>query len=383
MGQQAWAWAGGGAKRRRACYHHGMTRRLSTLVLGVTLVMPACARRPAPAPRSAATAVVAGAMPRPLIIAHRGASGHRPEHTVAAYDLAIQMGADFVEPDLVMTRDHVLVARHENEIGGTTDVAEKFPERRRTMVIDGDSVTGYFTEDFTLGELKTLRARERLAHRARDWDGRYEIPTLDEVLTLVRQRERETGRTIGVYPETKHPSYHRGIGLPLEDSLLATLARHGYRGRADAVIIQSFEVGNLKALRERTSIRLAQLINIEGSPPDLAAAGDPGDYRAMLTPDGLRAVSQYADAVGVHKWLVLPRDVAGDLQRATSVVRDAHAAGLQVHVWTLRSDTPDLAPGFGGDADAEWRAFAAAGVDGIFGDFPDVGVRVLRGRRSP
>jgi glycerophosphoryl diester phosphodiesterase len=316
---------------------------------------------------------------RPLIIAHRGASGHRPEHTLAAYGLAIDMGADFIEPDLVMTRDQVLVARHENEIGGTTDVAEKFPGRRRTAVIDGDSVTGWFTEDFTLRELKMLRARERLPHRSRAWDGQFEIPTLDEVLAFVRRRERETGRTIGVYPETKHPSHHRSLGLPLEDSLLAVLARHGYRGREDAVIIQSFEVGNLRALRPRTTIRLAQLINGSGGPPDIAAGGWGMDYRAMVTPAGLRAVAQHADAIGVHKWLVLPREVAGDVSRATSVVRDAHAAGLDVHVWTLRSDTPDLAPGFAGDAAAEWRAFAAAGVDGIFGDFPDVGVRALRG----
>ncbi len=361
-------------------------RPVARLSLPAVLLLAVCGCSRSPVPSAApvaagsSRAAPAGGMPRPLIIAHRGASGHRPEHTLAAYALAIDMGADYVEPDLVMTRDHVLVARHENEIGGTTDAAAKFPTRRRTTVIDGDTVTGFFTEDFTLAELKTLRARERLPNRSHAWDGHFEVPTLDEILAFVRRRERETGRTFGVYPETKHPSYHRAVGLPLEDSLLATLARHGYRARADAVIIQSFEVGNLRALRPRTSIRLAQLIDRGGRPPDVAAGDSAATYAAMLTPRGLRAVRRYADAIGVHKWLVLPRDAAGDVARATPVVRDAHDAGLQVHVWTLRSDTPDLPAGFGGDAEAEWRAFVAAGVDGIFGDFPDVGVRALRRR---
>lgn len=320
---------------------------------------------------------------RPLVIAHRGASGYRPEHTLASYGLAIEMGADFVEPDVVMTRDHVLVARHENEIGGTTDVVAKFPDRRRTKVIDGDTITGWFTEDFTLAELKSLRAKERLPQRSHAYDGQHEVPTLDEVLAFVRTRERATGRTIGVYPETKHPTYFRSIGLPLEDSLLVVLARHGFRGRSDAVFIQSFEVGNLQALRARTTIRLVQLINNDGVPPDIAAGGGTRSYRAMIQPAGLRAIAQYADAIGAHKWLVLPREVAGDTSRVTSLVRDAHAAGLTLHVWTMRSDTPDLAPGFRGDAPAEWRAFRDVGVDGMFGDFPDVGVRALREAPRP
>lgn len=318
--------------------------------------------------------------PRPIVIAHRGASGHRPEHTLEAYGLAIDMGADFIEPDLVMTRDHVLVARHENEIGETTDVAERFPTRRRTQVIDGDTVRGWFTEDFTLAELKTLRARERLEGRSRAYDGRFDVPTFDEVLAFVRARERRDARTIGVYPETKHPSHFRAIGLPLEDSLLATLARHGYRARADAVFIQSFEVGNLRALRARTTIRLVQLVNAGGAPPDLAAAGDRRGSADLVTPAGLREIATYADAIGAHKALVIPP--AGRAGPAvpsipTTLVRDAHAAGLLVHVWTMRSDAPFLGAEWRGDAAAEWRAFAAAGVDGIFGDFPDVGVRVL------
>lgn len=342
------------------------------------LLLAGCARSAA---RPIATST--GAEARPLIIAHRGASGYRPEHTLASYGLAIEMGADFVEPDVVMTRDHVLVARHENEIGGTTDVAAKFPDRRRTKVIDGDTISGWFTEDFTLAELKALRAKERLPQRSHAYDGQYEVPTLDEVLAFVRARERETGRTIGVYPETKHPTHFRAIGLPLEDSLLAVLARHGFRGRSDAVFIQSFEVGNLQALRARTTIRLVQLINQDGVPPDIAAGGGTRRYREMIRPAGLLEIARYADAIGAHKWLVLPRDAAGDTSRVTSLVRDAHAAGLRVHVWTMRSDTPDLAPGFGGDAPAEWRAFRDVGVDGMFGDFPDVGVRALRQPQPP
>lgn len=314
---------------------------------------------------------------RPLVIAHRGASGHRPEHTLEAYRLAIAMGADYVEPDLVMTRDRVLVARHENEIGGTTDVAERFPGRRRSALIDGELVTGWFTEDFTLAELKSLRARERLASRAHAHDGLYEVPTFDEVLAFVREQERATGRTIGVYPETKHPSYFASIGLPLEDSLLAVLERYGYRGPDDAVFIQSFETGNLRALRARTRIRLVQLLDAAGGPADLVAAGDPRRYADLVTPAALREIATYADAIGPHKALVRRPGEGGAAGVATTLVRDAHAAGLAVHVWTMRSDAPFLAPEFAGDAASEWRAFAALGVDGIFGDFPDVGVRAL------
>lgn len=315
---------------------------------------------------------------RPLIIGHRGASGHRPEHTLASYDLAITMGADYVEPDLVMTRDHALIARHENEIGGTTDVATKFPDRKRTQTIDGSSVTGWFTEDFTLAELRTLRARERIATRSHVYDGQFLVPTFDEILDLVRRRERETGRTIGVYPETKHPTHFRSIGLPLEDSLLAVLARHGFRSKDDAVFIQSFEVGNLKELHARTSIRLVQLLNIEGAPPDLAMAGDKRSATDFVTPASFRDIATYAYAIGAHKALVIPPRSPGASPAPTSLVRDAHAAGLAVHVWTMRSDAPFLGAEYRGDPAMEWRDFADAGVDGIFGDFPDVGVKALR-----
>lgn len=353
-------------------------------VVLAALLLAACASRTpssrAPGSAPADQQSAAGTSARPIIIAHRGASGHRPEHTLAAYDLAISMGADYIEPDLVMTRDHALVARHENEIGGTTDVALKFPERKRTQTIDGASVTGWFTEDFTLAELRTLRARERIASRSHEYDGQFSVPTFDEILTLVRQRERETGRTIGVYPETKHPSHFRRIGLPLEDSLLAVLARHAFRSNDDAVFIQSFEVGNLRMLHARTTIRLVQLLNNQGAPPDLAGAGDKRSAADFVTPAALREIASYAYAIGAHKALVLPPRPAGTPPRPTSLVQDAHDAGLAVHVWTMRSDAPFLGDEYRGDAAMEWRELAAAGVDGIFGDFPDVGVGALRGR---
>lgn len=320
----------------------------------------------------------------PILIAHRGASGERPEHTIASYTLAIEQGADFIEPDLVLTKDGILVARHENEISTTTDVADhpEFASRKATKVIDGHSVKGWFTEDFTLAELKMLRAKERLpklrpANTA--YDGQFTIPTFDEIIALAQAKSKETGRRIGLYPETKHPSYFASIGLPHEGPLLAALEGAGYTRKDDPVFIQSFEVGNLKALRARTTLRLVQLVNLDGVPPDVAAAGGTTRYADLITPEGLRGVARYADAIGAHKWLVLPRAVAGDTSRATSLVRDAHAAGLLVHVWTMRSDTPDLALGFLGDAAAEWRAFRDAGVDGMFGDFPDVGAAALRG----
>jgi glycerophosphoryl diester phosphodiesterase len=302
----------------------------------------------------------------PIVIAHRGASGERPEHTLEAYALAIAQGADYIEPDLVSTKDSVLVARHENEIGSTTDVATRFPERRRTARIDGDTVTGWFTEDFTLAELKTLRAKERLSVRARTFDGQFQIPTFDEVLRLAAQRGRERGRTVGVYPETKHPTYFRSIGLPLEERLVSSLTRAGLNHIGAPVFVQSFEVGNLRRLRALTRVRLVQLINFSGAPPDVPGRA----YTDMLTPAGLRAVRAYAVGIGVEKRLVIPLTAAGYPLSATPLVRDAHRAGLLVHVWTLRSDSTFLPAGWNGDARAEVRAFRAAGVDGLFTDFP-------------
>ena len=222
-------------------------------------------------------------MAPPLIIGHRGAAGHLPEHTLAGYALAIDMGADYIEPDLVITKDAVLVARHENELSDTTDAAGKFPARRAEKTIDGRKVAGWFSEDFTLAEIKTLRAKERLPFRGHAHDGRYEVPTLEEVIALAQRNGSERGRPVGLYPETKHPGYFRAIGLPLEEPLLAALERHGLN-RADApVFIQSFEVGNLKALAGKTRVPLIQLIgSARWAPPDLAAAGDRRTYGDLV-----------------------------------------------------------------------------------------------------
>lgn len=311
--------------------------------------------------------------PHPLVIAHRGASGHRPEHTLEAYALAVEMGADYIEPDLVITGDGVLVARHENEIGETTDVAERFPERRGARVIDGERVEGWFTEDFSIEEIRTLRARERLPFRSQEWNGRFLVPTFAEILALADSMGRARGRPVGVYPETKHPSHFRGIGLPLEEPLLEALREVGW-DRVDApVLIQSFEVGNLRELAARTPVRLIQLVAADGAPADRTAPpGDVPTYAEMITPEGLRGVATYAWGIGPDKRLVLPPR-GGE----SALVRHAHAAGLQVHVWTLRSELRFQGPRFGGDPFAEVRAFFAAGVDGVFADFPDVVVRVL------
>ncbi len=309
----------------------------------------------------------------PLLIAHRGASGERPEHTLAAYERAIDQGADFIEPDLVLTKDGVLVARHENEIGGTTDVADhpEFADRKTTKVIDGVEMAGWFTEDFTLAELRTLRARERLPDLRpanKRFDTLYQIPTFEEILKLVRAKEAESGRRIGLYPETKHPSYFAGIGLAHQAPLLDLLNRYGYMMEADPVFIQSFEVGNLKALRAATRLRLIQLVDAEGGPADL-----PGTrYDDLLTVQGLADIATYADGIGPSAALVIAPE------GATALVGRAHDAGLQVHVWTLRMENPFLPaqyqrgddPEGRGDFAGYVRAMVRTGVDGLFSDFP-------------
>jgi glycerophosphoryl diester phosphodiesterase len=321
------------------------------------------------------------AEPAPIIIAHRGASGERPEHTLASYQLAIEQGADFIEPDLVLTRDGVLVARHENEISGTTDVADhpEFASRRTTKAIDGEQVTGWFTEDFTLAELRTLRARERLPQLRpanTSYDGQFLIPTFEEILELARDQSQRTGRRIGVYPETKHPSYFASIGLPHEAPLLTLLARFGYDNADDPIFIQSFEVGNLERLNGLTEVRLIQLISDSGGPADR-----PGTtYASMLTTDGLAAMARYADGIGPHKDLVISRTMLGALGSSTGLVARAHAVGLQVHPWTFRRENyflplnlrSGLDPRGVGDLSAEMRAFLAEGVDGLFTDNPAV-----------
>ena len=319
----------------------------------------------------------------PIVIAHRGASADRPEHTIASYTRAIEQGADFIEPDLVSTRDHQLVARHENEISGTTDVAGRpeFAARKTTKTIDGEQVSGWFTEDFTLAELKTLRARERLPQlRAANtkFDGEFAIPTLDEIIALAKAETARTGRTIGIYPETKHPGYFRGIDLPLEPVLLAALARAGWTQADSPVFIQSFEVGNLQALRSQTRVRLIQLI-------DAKTSADGASYDAMVTPAGLKAIAAYADGIGPNRDRIIPRDAAGSLLAPTALVADAHAAGLQVHPWTFRPENYFLAAAFRkgsapqdrGDAAGEIRAYLETGIDGVFTDLPAAAVEAM------
>jgi glycerophosphoryl diester phosphodiesterase len=318
----------------------------------------------------------------PLVIAHRGASGYRPEHTLESYRLAIRMGADYVEPDLVATKDGVLVARHENEISGTTDVAahREFADRRTTKVIGGAETTGWFTEDFTFGELRTLRATERLPGvRPQNtlFDGRYPIPTFQEIIDLVVSEERRLGRPIGIYPETKHPSYFASIGLPLEEPLVRTLYRNDLGEATSAILIQSFEVGNLRKLHRMTDVRLVQLLDSTGTPYDL---GTP--YRDLATMSGLKSIATYAWGIGAHKELIVPRDESGALCPPTTLVRDAHRAGLAVHAWTFRAENRFLPanfrvggnPDLRGDVTAEYEAFLHLGVDGVFADHPDVAV---------
>jgi glycerophosphoryl diester phosphodiesterase len=309
----------------------------------------------------------------PIVIAHRGASGYRPEHTLASYELAIEQGADFIEPDVVSTKDGVLVARHENEIGGTTDVAThpEFTDRRTTKMIDGARQNGWFTEDFTFDELRTLRARERLPvvrPGSAALDGRFGVPTLQEVADVARREGERRGHPVGLYPETKHPAYFRSIGLPLEEPLVATLHSAGYRGVEAPVFIQSFESDSLRRLAGMTSLRLAQLLSAGPQ------AAERTDARALAD------VARYARAIGADKDLVIPRDSTGNLLAPSSLVADAHAAGLLVHAWTFRAEAAFL-PANVRDAAAEYAVFYATGLDGVFTDQPDLAV-AARARSS-
>lgn len=342
---------------------------------------PATAADPAPTTTAPAHTTHHQAI---TVFAHRGASGYRPEHTLAAYALAIRLGADYIEPDLVSTKDGVLVARHENEISGTTDVADhpEFAQRKTTKTVDGVVETGWFTEDFTLQELKTLRAKERLpAVRPGNtrYDGRFEIPTFDEVLALATSESRKRGRTIGVAPETKHPTYFRSIGLPLEQPLLRSLTRAGRNSKHAKVVIQSFETSNLRSLAKQTRVPLVQLTSATGAPYDLKVAGDPRTYADIMTPAGLRDVATYADWLGPEKNSVIPRDAQGFLKTPTPLVKDAHRAGLKVVAYTFRDENQFLPadfrdgtdPNAKGDIFGELNAFFEAGLDGVFADYTD------------
>lgn len=320
---------------------------------------------------------------KPIVIGHRGCSGERPEHTALSYERAIEQGADFIEPDLVPTKDGHLVARHENEIGGTTDVGSRpeFAARKATKTIDGEQVTGWFVEDFTLAEIKTLRARERLPQlrpASAAFDGQAQILTYEEVVAIARAGSQRTGRVIGTYPELKHPTYFASIGLPTEDRLVAKLKALDLNSASAPVFVQCFEVGALKKLRAKTPARLVFLVDGEGGPADLPNV----KYADLITAQGLKDVAVYADGLGPNWSLVVPNDKQV-LLPATDLVKNAHAAGLQVHPWTVRAENYFLPaslrkgdpadPAFlamHGDVAPVFKALYAAGVDGVFSDFP-------------
>jgi len=345
-------------------------------------------------------------VPRPLVIGHRGASGYLPEHTLAAYELAIVQGADFIEPDLVSTKDGVLIARHEINITDTTDVASRpqYSNRRTTKVIDGISETGWFADDFTLDEIKTLRAKQRLAFRPQQFNGLYKVPTFAEVIALAKKWSHRTGRVIGVYPETKHPTYHQQHGLALEHKLVEVLAAAGWNRRKAPVFIQSFEVANLRALNTVTPVRLVQLVDandvrLDGSidsdnygPYDFKVSGDPRTYADLVTPAGLAEIATYADGVGPWKRYIVGAkavdangdgvadDVNGDgavddgdrsALPPTALVENAHAVGLVVHTWTFRNESRYLVSDYGDNPVGDYLQFYCLGVDGLFSDFPD------------
>jgi glycerophosphoryl diester phosphodiesterase len=329
-----------------------------------------------------------------LVIGHRGSSGTRPEHTLAAYEQAILACADYIEPDLVSTSDGVLVARHENEISGTTDVAGRpeFAARRTTKTIDGVALTGWFTEDFTLAELKGLRAVERIPGvrpQNTAFNGLYAVPTFDEVLDLARHSRTCDGGPVGVYPETKHPTYFDGLGLSLEEPLLAGLDANGYEA-GDPVFLQSFETGNLRELDRVTDFALVQLTGCSGAPYDLAVAGDPRTYADLVTRAGLEGVAQYADGLGACKDQLIPRDADGRLLRPTAVIDDAHGVGLVVHPYTFRVENQFLPlqfrrgtdPTAPGDLAGELNTFLRAGIDGFFTDIPVIGAQVAARLRA-
>jgi glycerophosphoryl diester phosphodiesterase len=347
----------------------------------------------------------------PLVIGHRGgANGYLPEHTLVAYALGISLGADYIEPDLVATKDGHLIARHEPNLIDTTNVKDlpQFANRRRTVMVDGVATDGFFASDFTLAEIKQLRAVQSFPERDQGFNGRFQIPTLVEVIELAKRKSREEGRRIGIYPETKHPTYHQGIGLPLEDRLLGVLSAAGWNQRNAPVFIQSFETANLRYLRSKTSVRLIQLVDAndvkpDGSldfskpydkPYDWVVSNRDGQFKDLLTPRGLQEVRGYADGIGPWKPYLISSacksvqggacaDVTGDgvvderdrvLLPPSDVIANAHKLGLLVHPYTFRSEQKRLTGSFGGNPINEYLAFYEAGVDGLFSDFADTAV---------
>ena len=364
------------------------SKKLLRITVATAVALTLVGASPAAADRSAGQ----GHGDHFTVIGHRGAAGYRPEHTLASYELGARMGADYIEPDLVTTKDHVLVARHEPNITDTTNVADhpEFASRKTTKTIDGIEATGWFTDDFTLAELKTLRAKERLPlvrQRNTLYDGRYQVPTFQEVIDLVKRLSRELHRDIGIYPETKHPTFFRAEGLPLEELLVKTLNRNGLNHRGAKVFVQSFEISNLKALNKVLRVPLVQLLDSPDiKPGDVLAAGGTTTYGDLATAAGLKGVAKYADGVGPFKDYIIPRDASGHSLAPTSFVADAHAAGLVVHPYTFRNENQFLPledrssddPNAYGNAFAEDKRYFAAGVDGIFTDNSDTGVAARR-----
>lgn len=366
-----------------------MTRTLPALVVTGALVLGSTVASSATAVAGSATADTGrtAADTLPLVLAHRGASGYRPEHTVAAYELAVAMHADYIEPDLVMTKDGVLVDRHEPEISGTTDVEDhpEFAARKTTKVLDGVSTTGWFTEDFTLAELRTLRAKERLPQIRQEntlYDGRYVVPTFEEVLELRERLSKEYGRQVGIIPEIKHSTYFHAKGLNPEAALMKLLDKHHLNRSKAPVWVQSFELGNLVALRRTYGYKANEvfLASATGAPFDLASSGDPRTYADLLAPASLRTLSGTIDGIGPDKNLVVPRQGDGTLGTSTGLVAAAHAAGLKVTPYTFRAENTFLPtdyrvgtnPADYGRAVDEVVAFMRAGVDGVFCDQPDI-----------
>ncbi|MFJ9060837.1 glycerophosphodiester phosphodiesterase [Streptomyces sp. NBC_00111] len=324
-------------------------------------------------------------LPVPTVIGHRGASGYRPEHTLGSYQLALDMGAHIVEQDLVPTKDGHLVCRHENDITGTTDVADhpEFASRKATKKVDGISLTGWFTEDFTLAELKTLRAKERIPGNRQEntlYDGRWEIPTFEEVLRWADKEGRRRGRPVWLYVETKHPSYFRGLGLGLEEPLAKLLRRYGRHRANSPLILQSFEPGSVRRLAELVATpRVVLLSGPKERPWDFVEAGDPRTVADLVKPEGLKWIASFAQGIGPTLDLVVPRDAAGRLTTPTTLVADAHARGLVLHPYTLRNENTFLPaefrrgtdPNAYGDAFGALRVYFEAGIDGIFSDNPD------------
>jgi len=341
--------------------------------------------------------------PRPLVIGHRGAHGYLPAHTLEGYALAIELGADFIEPDLVSTKDGHLIARHEPNIVNTTDVASRpeFASRRRTAVIDGAADEGFFASDFTLAEIKRLRAVQDFAERPQQFNGKFEIPTLEEIIALAKRKSEEKGRPIGIYPETKHPTYHKSIGLPLEKRLVAILAAADWNRRDAPVFLQSFEPGSLKELRTLSPIRSIQLVdandvNPDGSldftapfdrPFDWTASGDPRllarTFGFLVTDEGMREVKTYADGIGPWKRYIVssveanlsgPGEASRKLLPASNLIERAHKIGLLVHTWTFRNEQRRLVSDYAGNPVNEYLQFYRLGIDGLFSDFADTAV---------